>query len=93
MRSRAWPARFLFPATLSLVNASFPEGPLRNRAVSVWGAAGASGLAFGVLVGGVLTTALDWRWVFFVNAPVIAVVLIAAPIVLPGWQANPAADT
>ena len=80
---------FLFPATLSLVNASFPEGPLRNRAVSVWGAAGAGGLAFGVLVGGVLTTALGWRWVFFVNAPVIAAVLIAAPIVLPGWRPTP----
>src|SRR3979411_220384 len=40
-------AGFLFPATLSLVTTTFPEGPSRNRAISVWGAAGASGLAFG----------------------------------------------
>ena len=76
-------AGFLFPATLSLVNTSFPEGPSRNLAVSVWGAAGASGLAFGVIVGGVLTTGLGWRWVFFVNVPVLGLVLAAAPLVLP----------
>jgi MFS family permease len=77
---------FLFPATLSLVTTCFPEGPSRNLAVSVWGAAGASGLALGVLVGGALTTALGWRWVFFVNVPVLGVVLALAPIVLPEWR-------
>jgi EmrB/QacA subfamily drug resistance transporter len=75
---------FLFPATLSLVTTTFPEGQARNRAVSVWGAAGASGLAVGVFVGGVLTTVLGWRWVFFVNAPVLALLLVASRFVLPG---------
>src|SRR5256714_1478904 len=54
-------AGFLFPATLSLVTTTFPEGPSRNRAISIWGAAGAGGLAFGAVLGGVLTTALGWR--------------------------------
>src|SRR5437763_4558644 len=75
---------FLFPATLSLVTTTFPEGPSRNRAISVWGAAGAGGLAFGAFLGGVLTTALGWRWVFFVNVPVLAAVVVAAPLLLPG---------
>jgi MFS family permease len=74
---------FLFPATLSLINTIFPEGPSRNLAISMWGAAGASGLAFGVLVGGVLTTILNWQWVFFANVPVLGIILAVAPIVLP----------
>jgi EmrB/QacA subfamily drug resistance transporter len=75
---------FLFPATLSLVTTTFPEGPSRNRAISVWGAAGAGGLAFGAFLGGVITTALGWRWVFFVNVPVLATIVVAALFVLPG---------
>jgi EmrB/QacA subfamily drug resistance transporter len=76
-------AGFLFPATLSLVTTEFPEGPSRNRAISVWGAAGASGLAFGAFLGGVLVSALGWRSIFFVNVPVLVFLVIAAPLVLP----------
>src|SRR5260370_5038344 len=75
---------FLFPAMLSLVTTTFPEGPSRNRAISVWGAAGAGGVACGAFRGGVLTTAMGWRWVFFVNVPVLAAVVVAALLVLPG---------
>jgi EmrB/QacA subfamily drug resistance transporter len=77
-------AGFLFPATLSLVTTTFPEGPSRNRAIAVWGAAGASGLAFGAFLGGVIISALGWRWVFFVNVPVLAILVVAALLVLPG---------
>jgi MFS family permease len=59
----------VFPATLSLVNTLFTEGRERNRAVAVWGGAGAAGLVIGVLLGGVLTAALGWSAVFFVNVP------------------------
>jgi MFS family permease len=82
---------FLFPATLSLVNTGFREGPPRNTAIAVWGAAGAGGLALGVLVGGVIVTFLDWQWVFFVNVPVLGVLLAAAPFVLPGSRPAPPA--
>jgi EmrB/QacA subfamily drug resistance transporter len=66
----------VFPATLSLVNTTFAEGPERNRAVAVWGAAGAAGLVIGVLLGGLLTHGFGWEAVFLVNVP-LAVVLIA----------------
>jgi MFS family permease len=63
----------VFPATLSLVNTTFAEGRERNRAVAVWGGAGAAGLVVGVLLGGVLTQALSWEAVFFVNVPLAGV--------------------
>lgn len=59
----------LLPATLSLINTSFDEGAERNRALAVWGGAGAVGLALGSLLGGVLTNYLGWESVFYVNVP------------------------
>src|SRR5262245_6535647 len=57
----------IFPATLSLVNTMFAVGRERNRALAVWGGAGAAGLVVGVRLGGLLTQALGWQSVFFVN--------------------------
>ena len=71
----------LFPATLSLVSTTFAEGPERNRALGVWGGAGAAGLVIGVLLGGILTQALGWEAVFFVNVP-LAVLAIGLAFVL-----------
>ncbi|GIH67979.1 MFS transporter [Sphaerimonospora thailandensis] len=74
---------FLFPATLSLVNTTFAEGRQRNHALSIWAAAGASGMILGSLLGGALTHAFGWEAVFFVNVPLaggavaLAFVLIA----------------
>ncbi|MGM0351970.1 MFS transporter [Streptomyces sp. ECR3] len=62
----------LFPATLALINTIYEEGPARNRALAVWGAAGAGGLCFGSLLGGVLVEAFGWPSVFFVNVPIAA---------------------
>lgn len=59
-------AALLQPAILGLLGTMFPA---RSRALSVWGAVGASGLAAGVVLGGVLTR-VSWRWTFFVNVPV-----------------------
>ncbi|MCF3118535.1 MFS transporter [Streptomyces arenae] len=70
---------FLFPATLTLVGTLFAEGRERNRAYSVWGAAGGSGLIVGALLGGVLTELLGWRSVLYVNVP-LAVIAIAAAV-------------
>ena len=64
------------PAALSIITTTFEEGTRRNKALSVWSAIAASGAAFGLLLGGILTQTLSWRWVFFINVP-IALVTIA----------------
>jgi len=72
-------AAVLSPATLTILLASFPEGPRRARAMGWWMAIGAAGGATGGLVGGALTEWLSWRWVLLVNAPVgLAVLVVAA---------------
>jgi EmrB/QacA subfamily drug resistance transporter len=68
----------VFPATLSLVNMTFAEGRERNRALAVWGGAGAAGLVIGVLLGGVLTRVFGWQAVFLVNLPLIAIAIPSA---------------
>lgn len=74
---------FLFPATLSLINRLFEEGPARNRALAAWGGAGASGLTLGSLAGGFLTNYLGWSSVFFVNVLLAMIAIIAAFIFIP----------
>src|SRR5204863_8425607 len=63
-------AAVLAPATLALLSTSFPEGPARGQAMAAYGALAGIGTAFGLIVGGVLTTALSWRLGFFINVPV-----------------------
>jgi EmrB/QacA subfamily drug resistance transporter len=65
------------PAALSLLTVMFREGPERNRALGVWAAISGSGAAIGLLLGGILTDALSWEWVLFVNVPIglLAIVL------------------
>jgi EmrB/QacA subfamily drug resistance transporter len=58
------------PAALSIITTTFAEGPDRTKAMGVWGAIAAGGGAFGLLLGGILTEALSWEWIFFVNVPV-----------------------
>jgi EmrB/QacA subfamily drug resistance transporter len=71
------------PAALSIILTTFAEGPERNRALSVWGAIAGAGGAVGLLLGGVLVQALSWRWVFFVNVPIGALVLAVSPRIIP----------
>jgi MFS family permease len=68
----------VFPSTLALINTTFAEGRDRNRALGIWGGAGAAGLTIGVLLGGVLTRAFGWQAVFFVNVPLAGAALILA---------------
>jgi len=76
-------AAMVNPAALALVTDLFEEGAPRNRALSLWGVIGSAGLTVGILLGGVLTSALGWRSVFFVNVPIGIVLLAAAPFFLP----------
>ncbi|GAA4249527.1 MFS transporter [Dactylosporangium darangshiense] len=83
-------AALLQPAILGLIGARFPAGPARTRALSVWGAVGASGLAAGVVLGGVLTR-YNWRWTFLVNVPVAVACAAGAAVWLlsAGRDARP----
>jgi EmrB/QacA subfamily drug resistance transporter len=82
-------AAMLSPAALSLVTTHFPEGPERRRALAAWAAVAASGGAFGVLAGGLLSETLDWRAIFFINVPVgIAAGIAVARTIPRGWSAR-----
>ncbi|HEY2437334.1 MAG TPA: MFS transporter, partial [Solirubrobacteraceae bacterium] len=63
-------AAVIAPASLSILTTTFKEGAARNKAVGIWGAMGGIGGATGVLLGGILTDALSWRWIFFINVPI-----------------------
>jgi EmrB/QacA subfamily drug resistance transporter len=72
-------AAIVSPAALSIITTTFAEGPERNRALGVWGAVAGAGGAAGVLLGGVLTSGLSWRWVLFVNVPIGLAAAALAP--------------
>ena len=76
------------PAALSIILTTFAEGSERNRALGVWGAIAGAGGAAGLLLGGVIVEVLSWRWVFFVNVPIGAAVLLLAPRLLAESRAE-----
>src|SRR2546423_183874 len=75
-------AALLAPAALSILTTTFREGRERNVALGIWGAASGSGGAAGVLLGGALTSAFSWSWIFFINVPVGLIVLAVTPWLL-----------
>jgi EmrB/QacA subfamily drug resistance transporter len=72
----------LAPAALSILTTTFEEGRERNIALGIWGAVSGSGAAAGVLLGGVLTSALSWSWIFFVNVPVGIALAAVTPMLV-----------
>src|SRR5581483_4457414 len=81
-------AALLSPAALSILTTTFTEGRERNLALGIWGAASGSGGAAGVLLGGALTTALSWSWIFFINVPVGILVMTLTPFLLRESRAD-----
>jgi EmrB/QacA subfamily drug resistance transporter len=75
-------AAIVSPAALSIVTNTFAEGAERNRALGIWGAVAGAGGAAGVLLGGILTSGLSWRWVLFVNVPIGIIAATFAPRLL-----------
>ena len=75
-------AAFTAPAGLSIITTSFAEGPMRNRALSIYAATGATGFSLGLVFGGLLTE-IGWRWVFLLPAPIALITLIAALKLVP----------
>lgn len=81
-------AALLSPAALSILTTTFQEGRERNLALGIWGAASGSGGAAGVLLGGALTSALSWSWIFFINVPAGVLVLALSPWLLAESRAD-----
>src|SRR4051794_2139634 len=81
-------AALLSPAALSILTTTFREGRERNLALGIWGAASGSGGAAGVLLGGALTSAFSWSWIFYINVPVGALVLAVSPWLLRESRAD-----
>ena len=81
-------AAMLSPAALSILTTTFTEGKERNTALGIWGAASGSGGAAGVLLGGALTSGLNWSWIFFINVPVGIVVMALTPVLLRESKAD-----
>jgi EmrB/QacA subfamily drug resistance transporter len=75
-------AAAVVPAALSMVTSLYPEGPGRTRALAVWTAVAATGGALGFVLGGIVTDAVGWEWLFFANVPIAVVALALTPALL-----------
>jgi len=71
------------PSTLALLTTAFPEGPQRTRAVAYYGAVAGGGGSIGLVLGGILTDWISWRWGLFINVPLGIALVLAAPRYLP----------
>ncbi len=81
------------PNALALIATTFPAGKPRNSAMAVYGAMSAVGIIGGLLLGGVLTGLLDWRWVFFINVPIGLAVLAGTGALPEGSRSHGRLDT
>jgi EmrB/QacA subfamily drug resistance transporter len=82
-------AAMMIPAALSILTTSFTEGRDRNTAIGAWGATAGLASAFGVFLGGVLSEGPGWRWVFFVNLPVVVLDLVVVFRLVSGERQRP----
>jgi EmrB/QacA subfamily drug resistance transporter len=74
------------PAALSLLTGTFAEGRERNVALGVWSAVASAGATTGNTLGGIITSTIGWRWIFLVNVPICALVIVGALVLLPRVQ-------
>ncbi|MFJ2577964.1 MFS transporter [Kitasatospora aureofaciens] len=77
------------PTALALIATNFKEGPERNHAFGVYSAVAGAGGAVGVLLGGMLTSWLSWRWVLFVNVPIGIAIALLAPLYINESEKHP----
>ena len=71
------------PSTLSLISATFEEGPERNKALGIFTAVSAGGGSLGLILGGALTSWVSWRLVMFINVPIGLAIILLAPRFVP----------
>src|SRR3954452_7004005 len=75
-------AAIISPAALAILTTTFEEGEERNKALGIWGAIAGLGGAAGVLLGGILTDAVSWEWIFFINVPIALACAALSPVLL-----------
>lgn len=71
------------PTALALVMTMFSDGAERNKALGIWGGLGGVGATAGLLLGGVITSGLGWEWIFYINIPIGAAILLLCPLLVP----------
>jgi EmrB/QacA subfamily drug resistance transporter len=76
-------AAFISPAALAIISTTFKEGSERAKALGVWAAIAIGGSAIGLVLGGALTQAFSWPWIFFINVPVGIAVFFASLRLVP----------
>jgi EmrB/QacA subfamily drug resistance transporter len=76
-------AAFISPAALAIISTTFKEGSDRAKALGVWAAIAIGGSAIGLVLGGALTQAFSWPWIFFINVPVGVVVFFLSTQIVP----------
>jgi EmrB/QacA subfamily drug resistance transporter len=77
------------PSTLALLTSSFPEGRQRLRAIGLYSAVSSGGASVGLVLGGMLTDWISWRWSLFINVPIGIVLVLLAPRYLPETERSP----
>ncbi|GAA1552304.1 MFS transporter [Actinomadura kijaniata] len=75
-------AAVMTPTAMAVLMHTFAEGPERNKALGIWTGVGAFGATAALLIGGPITDGLGWEWIFYINVPVVAVVLLFGPRLL-----------
>ncbi|MFC9559402.1 MFS transporter [Agromyces sp. NPDC056965] len=81
-------AAMMAPAALALLTVTFPSGRERNTAFAVFGSVAGAGAGVGLLLGGVLTEFVDWRWCLLVNVPIVIVTIIAGLLLVTESKAE-----
>lgn len=72
-------AALIAPSTLALITTNFPEGPRRHHALSVYASMGGIGGSLGLVLGGMLTSWVSWRWALLINVPIGLGLALALP--------------
>ncbi|MFD8492861.1 DHA2 family efflux MFS transporter permease subunit [Amycolatopsis sp. NPDC059657] len=78
-------AALLAPAPLALINSYYADIRAKGKAIAAWGATATAAGSCGILLGGILTDGLGWRWVMFVNVPIGVVLIVVALRSLPAF--------
>ncbi|MER7761406.1 MFS transporter [Streptomyces sp. NPDC097619] len=82
-------AAVMTPTAMAVLMHSFEEGPERNKALGIWTGVGAFGATAALLIGGPITDGLGWEWIFYINVPVVAAVLVFGPRLLKETPVRP----